>query len=111
MRENSQAGAFPPWRGRDAYPVRFPSDIDRFYATLWGQPTTKTRRRDHEGTKKYWIVAANAAEPRRKVQVVGWVDTSRCTKWIDAASIAERPKVAKAQVVGVGPHDKLMKEI
>jgi len=35
MREKSQAGAFPPWRGSDAYPVLFPAAIVRFYATLW----------------------------------------------------------------------------
>ena len=30
-------------------------------------------------------------------------------KQIDFATIVERPKVAKTQVVGVGPHDKLGK--
>jgi hypothetical protein len=29
----------------------------------------------------------------------------------NASTIAERPKAAKAQVVGVGPHDKLEKDI
>jgi hypothetical protein len=35
MREKSHAGALPPWRGSDAYPVLFPANIDSFYATLW----------------------------------------------------------------------------
>src|SRR5688572_12059420 len=40
MREKSQAGALPPWRGSDAYPVLFPADIVRFYATLWADAST-----------------------------------------------------------------------
>src|SRR5688572_20380615 len=45
IRENNHGGAFPPCRGSDAYPVLFPGDIDRFYATLWADAASVYRSR------------------------------------------------------------------
>jgi hypothetical protein len=52
--------------------------------------------------------ASKAEQPKAaKAQVVGLgFPRVSWSKQTDAASKAEQPKAAKAQVVGVGPHDK-----
>jgi hypothetical protein len=92
IREKSQAGTFPPCRGRDAYPVLFPAAIVRFYATLWADARCESTVDSPQS-----IVDRQAARA--------------CIQFPHRAARAPSGQGREVQVVGVGPHDKLNKEI
>ena len=124
MRENSQAGAFPQWRGSDAYPVRFPAtsiDSMRHYGPNHGPRRHEDTKHGHEGTKarrNYWPLPQTPLKSPRRKTGRGMGPLLGCrTEQIVAALSRPMPRVRRAakgrevQVARVGPVTKLSKEI
>src|SRR4051812_9837649 len=70
IREKSHDGAFPPWSGSEAYPVRWPGAMDELYcartaryATLWADASSVLFKGDlmAKTAKKSAPQKANAA--------------------------------------------------